>query len=186
MSFYNHEYDVLFIHVPKTAGTSMERAYFIGGGGHQTIRDFEIGEDTFTFSFVRNPWDRFVSGVVCQHKYIQATKEQFTQFVMDECSNGEFPKNGVVAMHFLPQYHFLLENYDKIGVDFVGHFENLECDWRRVCSTIVRQTVDLEHHRKVAHNPYRYYYTPESWDIIGNLYQRDVELFGYGRDYLNA
>ena len=41
MSIYNREHSVVFIHVPKTAGTSMERNYFLGSGGHKTIRDFD-------------------------------------------------------------------------------------------------------------------------------------------------
>lgn len=185
MSFHNRECDVLFIHVPKTAGTSMERACFIGGGGHETIRDYTVGENTFSFSFVRNPWDRFVSAVVCQYKYIQATKEQFNKFVLEDCTDGEFPTNGVHRIHFLPQYHFLIDVYANIGVDFVGRFENIQSDWRKVCAT-VGVKAELAHHRKVRHMPYKDYYTPESWDIIGKLYQRDVELFGYERDSLNA
>jgi hypothetical protein len=64
MTGYSEQYDVLFIHVPKTAGSSMEQSEFISGGGHQPY--WAVSEDVrqkagFSFGFVRNPYDRFVS-----------------------------------------------------------------------------------------------------------------------------
>ena len=38
MSTLNHEYRHYFVHVPKAAGTSMERMPFVGGQSHMTAR----------------------------------------------------------------------------------------------------------------------------------------------------
>lgn len=171
---------MLFIHVPRTAGTSIERAEFLGGGGHETIRDFyDVSDDVFKFSFVRNPWDRFVSALLCQDNYIEVDKDRFSQFVMEQCTEKETPKYGVYPMHFLPQWHFLLDNDDKLGVDFLGRYELLHVDWETVCS-ILNVSYKLPHYRKVVRKPFEYYYTPETRRIIGELYEQDVELFGYG------
>jgi hypothetical protein len=186
MSFYNNRYNVLFIHIPKTAGTSMERQVFLGGSGHATIRDFSnIPNGVFRFAFVRNPWDRFVSALTSHERYKDIDKEDFTYFVMYEPARNIFPADRVVRSHFLPQYHFVLDTDDKIGVDYIGRFEHLEADWAHVCETL-DVIYELDHYRKGSHQFYKNYYTPETWDIIGNLYRRDMELFGYGNDELLA
>lgn len=182
MSIYNPKHNALFIHVPKTAGTSMERAPFLGGGGHETIRDYpNVPESAFRFSFVRNPWDRLVSGFACQHAYEGAGPDRFREFVYSHCSDGEYPTEGVYTNHFLPQWHFLLDNHDNIGVDYIGRFESLDSDWRHVCD-ILNVKYELPHYRKGERGYYKDYYTADTWDIVGKLYQRDVDLFGYGKD----
>lgn len=186
VSVYSPEYNALFIHVPRTAGTSMERYCVWLDGGHETVRDYSnVPESAFKFAFVRNPWDRLVSAFTCQTIYKYAGREKFREFVYLQCRDGEYPYKDVYRNHFLPQWHFLLDNSDNIGVDYIGRFESLEEDWRHVCA-ILDVRYELPHHRKGDHEPYEKYYTSETWDIIGQLYQRDIALFGYGERVLLA
>ena len=183
MSTYYKELNLLFIHVPRTGGTSIEQALFPLAGGHETVRDFKyVPEGVFKFAFVRNPWDRFVSGYFCREKVAGFTisVDGFNRYIeYIACKYpGEFPVFGVYEDHFRPMYHFLLDDNDKIGVDFVGRFESLQKDWDYVCG-ILGVTVELEHHRKFAHPKYNQCYTLENWDYIKELYRKDIELFGY-------
>ena len=65
----NHKHKFVFIHIPKTGGTSIESIFIDNAnikdvnGKHDMVSD--IGsvflKKYFTFTFVRNPWDRMVS-----------------------------------------------------------------------------------------------------------------------------
>lgn len=185
MSFYNPGLNALFIHVPKTAGTSMKRSgRHFDGGTHGSIRGFDVPDDTFKFAFVRNPWDRLVSCLFFHKEYRGTGQKGFDNFIEKQCvpclDIGGYPHNNRPHA-FIPMHHYLLDKDGGIGVDYVGRFEILEHDWEVVCE-IMGINEPLIHARKFKHEHYESYYTPESWDVIGKIYERDIELFGYGSE----
>jgi len=68
-----HDKKILFVHIPRTGGVSVERHFdWEGGVGwkdsnlaqHLTLEEYSWSYDLnnyFKFAFVRNPWDRLVS-----------------------------------------------------------------------------------------------------------------------------
>ena len=73
MSTLNHQYRHFFVHVPKCAGTSMERMPFVGGQMHMTARQLArlAPPDYFGWGFVRNPYDRLVA---CYHAAVRRVR----------------------------------------------------------------------------------------------------------------
>ena len=223
MSYINHNIKSLFIHVPKCAGTSMERLDWNRGNHHNTIYDFYTKKDGklenrqdavdfdfasyFKWGFVRNPWDRLVSvyehvlGVWIKRSKIKdkypfnllikdmwKKKDIFkgrTNYRLKEAWNSEnYALNGRQIVHLSPQ-HLFLEIDGKIAVDFIGRFENLNSDFKYVCNKL-RQPYKLEHVNRSADQyigdiklDYSEYYTKELRDMAGDIYARDIELFGY-------
>jgi hypothetical protein len=197
----SQKYKCIFIHIPKTAGTSIEHALemhgdkdFIGikpyinqkqdydsffGGGLQHCTVSQLAkmidnfDDYFKFSFVRNPFDRAVSAVSFLGGGLKNCHKPLTKERFEEFIKKGIPNTG----HFISQYDFLSSG-ERALVDFVGKYENLERDFGFVCDKLgVNKT--LEHRMKSTHAPYWSYYSQETLEIVAEKYAKDIEHFGY-------
>lgn len=68
-------------------------------------------------------------------------------------------------------------------VDEILKFEELSERWgtlqELVKSKTGKEPGDLPHHNKTSRGDYREYYTGETRDIVGQLFQKDIEYFDY-------
>ncbi len=194
----NHKYKTIFVHIPKTAGTSMERKEFVGLPGadcHDSINKFKERvtnpDEYFKWCFSRNPYDRLVSAYVwgiTNHKeeflkdidsfedYINKI-EDFYEFGGDSLDQK---RSGV---HTIPQSVFINNNISNM--DFIGKFENLNVDFNYVCEKIEEHSSnpiinkDLPISKKTTHNHYETFYNEEIIKKVNILYKKDFELFDY-------
>lgn len=169
MSFYNHEKNYIFLHNPRTAGTSMEQQ--LGGGSHTTLpqfRKFFIEEtnlgwsDIFKFMFVRHPIERFLSAMAIKGG---VTVDEALYAVEQEL--WETPRYAV----FIPQHEMARAN----DLDFIGRFENLEDDWK-----VIQDKFDLaplEHLRK-SKRP-KPVLSAKQYDWARKVYTGDFRQFNY-------
>jgi chondroitin 4-sulfotransferase 11 len=169
----------LYMKIAKVAGTSILRNVLekeINDVIHKKDHkmEFDIWYENitkerldryFSFTFVRNPWDKIVS---LYHHF--KVKESFKQFVLDGKSKY---KRSMIA-HSLPQYHYI----EFTPLDFVGRYENLEEDWKFVANKI-GVCNKLPHINKSNHKHYTEYYDDETIEVIRNEYKKDIELLGY-------
>jgi chondroitin 4-sulfotransferase 11 len=178
--------DFVFIHIPKTAGSSIHRTLELTAE-HKTALQLRgrLGkrrwERKFKFAFVRNPWDRVVSSF-----HYAATRTKNSRFV--DLTFSQWLKLAYVDRHplyfdaphlFSPQYDWISDNDDNLIVDFVGRFENLEHDFAKVCERIGRTGLQLPHDNATKHQDYRHYYKDSEIEIIARWYKKDIEHFGY-------
>lgn len=186
----------LFIHVPKVAGSSIEKALFgtKGAVGHQTAlacreADPEAYAKGFSFAFVRNPYDRFVSAYAYlekggRNKYDHAWAQKhlmhygsFRNFVL--ALRDEKVKNEVLSwMHFIPQYRFITDEDENSMVDFIGRYERLQADFDTLKAKLGAHG-SLPHENASDRDLYQHYYDHETAQIIYDIYQKDFEMFGY-------
>lgn len=190
--------NLIFIHIPKTGGHSIDR-FFLDRGlvlkederWHETapqILDY-LGPyygECFSFSVIRNPWERMVSQWAWQsatdYKDQLATewgnkgitfeaflKSDFHWYTQKQLDNG----------HLSDQSHFI---YDSDGNSLVGEvirFEDLSAAFTRICRRCKLRHDDLQHLNRSHHDHYTKYYTDELVEIVSRMWPRDVEMLGY-------
>ena len=184
MSIFIPEHNLIFIHVPRTGGSSMERTPLLCcATSHDSIRVFrdllapETFRSAFKFGFVRNPWDRYVSAFRAGQAGIGSNDLAFE--VRDHAMPPQSPE------HFRAQWEFVCDEDGNLLVDCVGHYETLEEDWAKICRAVGCEVYPLGHERKTERKPYQEYYTAEQALALKRIYARDVMLFGYkfGEDW---
>lgn len=143
----------------------------------------EVYKDYYKFAFVRNPWDRLVSGwknkidvdkVYCKlnlDPFPHAQLRNFEQFVDYSC---ELDLN-TCDKHFRLQSRLI----DLNEVDFIGRFENFDDDFNQVLDTLKLFKTPIPHVNKSNRKPYHQYYSEQTKLKVKKIYQRDIQLFGY-------
>jgi hypothetical protein len=135
--------------------------------------------DYYKFTFVRNPWDRYISS--CFFKYASSYKfklqpEKYLRQIIEKEKYKE-------KIHFDDQSDFICDENDRLMVDFVGRYERINQDFQTICDEVginidprshVLQWVNNSQHLK-----YTEYYDQKLIDMVGELYQRDVRNFEY-------
>lgn len=179
--------EVIFIHINKTAGTSVGKALGLREKQHLTVREVRnrVGvknwEDSYTIAFVRNPWDRMVSYYRYRLKVPQKGTEKievgFKEWIVKvfqerDLRYYDFPKM------FLPQGDWLKDEFGNIELDFIGRFETIEEDFKELCKELDVK-LELPHLNKTQRTPYQEYYDKETRSIIEDNFAEDIETFGY-------
>ena len=190
---------ILFLHIPKTAGSSITASQLKldkvihpihQHGAWREIKEL-LTEDYYKIAFVRNPWDRFVSlyfyffNMKPDHfayQYDHTTVKNIQRFKTfeDFCLNfGDFDRQQPFKkFHFFNQ-NLWTHNNGECFLDFLGCFENLNSDLDRLASILNIEIKKIPHLNASAHENYKKYYNDKTMNIVANLYERDISLFNY-------
>lgn len=185
----NRNRKFVFICVAKTASTSIRR-YF----GHKKdpppeeyhmfleegLRQHPYARDYFKFAFVRNPYSRLFSIYKDFHKRHNhqwdseiKSKNTFESFILD-LENSGYSK----YIHLQPQFEYV-RFQNQIGVDFLGKYENLNEDFKKVETILGLPSKELIKIRASGNQPLRPNYTDEMKKVVQRVYAEDFERFGY-------
>ena len=138
--------------------------------------------DSFSFAFVRNPYDRLVSAYhFIKERKVDHRKNRHIFRFITEC--GDFPTfcmrlKNINHVVLDPQYKFICDG-EKIIVDFIGKYENLHEDWKSLLDKLKVPYMPLPTARKSSHKDYMSYYTEEAKQAVGEFYKKDFEILGY-------
>jgi len=187
----------IFLHIPKCAGTSMYSSRLMKQceeiihpipieGAISTIKEKRL-EKHFKFAFTRNPWDRFVSLYFYfykmdpnhfSYKFDEPTAKKVKEYKTFKDFCIDFQNLNHRKFHFFNQSQW---THDKniCFADFIGKYENLTHDWKKLESIMGLKHETLAHVNKSSHHNYKKYYDNETIEIIGKIYQRDIVNFNY-------
>jgi hypothetical protein len=197
--FLSYDPKFIFVHIPKTAGTSVSDCLRTVARGkveygclkcswdhHTTARQFKhrLGnvhyKESFTFSFVRNPWDRMYSWYT-MHYQVQKWEMDFKTWLMDFqhiMKNTHLEGEDIVPSQRRSQMDWLTDSEGNIIVDYIGKFENLNNDFRVIQEKLnIKKNLPVKNVTK--HDSYKKAYDNEMIDFVYKYSKADIEEFGY-------
>ena len=178
----------IFIHINKTAGTSIGNAIGLPIKHHQTAREViaRIGRHNwntaYRFTLVRNPWDKVVSHYEYRRKKnkteVASRSISFSEWVKKTYGPQQDPALYDNPKSFQPQVEWLKNDEGKIDIDFIGKFETINEDFNQIKAAIGLDA-DLPHLNASKRAGYQSYYDDETREIVGEWFREDIEAFGY-------
>lgn len=191
MSLINIDKKFIFIHIPKTAGKSIEQVSKTTGNKkikrHNNIdlvlKKHPEAKEYFCFTCVRNPWSRLTS--LYFYVFKQAKRK-------NQIDNLKLLNKGFE--YFLQSDYFQNEQdwFDHLSTnqiewiqsdskkcDYIIKFENIKQDW-----TIVSKNLNLPAKLPITNkskNPkdYKSMYNDTSKKLVANKFQQDIDIFKY-------
>lgn len=190
---------IVFVHVPKAAGTSINHSLYGQFMGHlpapliRKVAPVSVTKLPF-FSVVRNPWDRCVSAfhfakkgkgmgqgitaaIYRPEQYNIAEFETFDAFVHEWLATKNVDRLDPV---FRSQVHYTGQGEDEFNLDFVGRTENMKA-LEEYLSDTLQQKISFKKMNFLAIDgrDYRSYYSRETRDLVARIYAKDIAQFGY-------
>ena len=206
--FYNNEINLLFIHIPKTGGTSVEK-YFENkykieldkdslyttepkdffneiSYQHQTIKTLENNKKIFRIdyydieilSIVRNPYNRLVSDLFFKNLIKESSTVENVNDVIKEYISDAY--NTTHDNHRIPQHMFLIDENNQLRKNIkVLKNESLTDEMVNVHGYHDFNNYDQVSH--VRNKNYFSYLNYESVKLINDFYDKDFTYFGYDK-----
>jgi hypothetical protein len=185
------EYDKpLFVHIPKTAGTSILNVFKDKGLDPWDRRSVEyprghlplvilkqqniFSESVFSFAVVRNPYTRTYS---CFHQFNKSNKTNisFTEYLKNIQRNNI---SRITPLLHLPQYLYVIDDNGTIATDKIYRFENLN-----ELKSDFNLELGFDNPGKYVVELYNKDYTSEAIDLVHKIYKSDFERFGYSEKF---
>jgi len=232
---YYKNKNVVFLHIPKTGGTSVEHLLKQnygeeGYGRHYSLRIFEIKNKELNkclvFTIVRNPFERIAStfkhfliatgserdgfkysgrflrlgrvpaqpvvGAPGFSRYVQNIKKYFNKELSIESFKAiDDDGKKVLDIQHIQKFDWWIKlNDDSLYKDYKFlKFESLNLDWEIFKSNLnIKEPLPHLNKQHVWADMlcplyYMDYYDKESFEIIKEIYSKEIEMFEYASEY---
>lgn len=187
--FVSNDLKISFLNIPKNGSTSIRNSLSL-------TKRASIGsvKDSFKFAIIRNPVDRFISGLLEVSLLRDDGDPALTKSLSwyTHLKEGHYYKAvsslldtieniGFYDEHFLPQKTCLesrsINNLNEL--DYVIHFENIEHDFKELLSK-VNVKAKLVHHRRSDKKIIRILHSvvtsDEIFERLEKIYKEDFKL----------
>lgn len=198
---WNWDNNAIFLHIPKTAGTSLLNA--LGAERHPHFLTHvpaeayqrlvpELWDRAFKFTFVRDPQDRLAStffflrdGTNWPDQIRWADKKlrgmEFPEFLESLRTRFAYRQSVLSEPFFWPQSDYLRSGRGYVTLDAIYRFEELNSGAKEVSERLGRTWDSLPHDRKLQRPKSADLYDAKAARMVGRLYAKDYKMFGYAR-----
>ena len=199
---YYKEKNILFIHIPKTGGTVIEKNITLHtpqklySGKTNTLLEFPYNKKSLQhqfyttiyqfkdklkvnfdnikiFSIVRNPYDRIISDLF----HFNLIKKYFTSEQVYNTIKNNYLYRDDLDNHNEPQYKFIVdENFELVKNIKIFNTETLNKSNDELNKFLGFNIVIQENN---VNKDYSSYLNKDSISLINSFYKKDFELFNY-------
>lgn len=196
----------IFIHIPKTAGQSIEHLFLENrdlhwrqrsqlllrprqhvGEGPERLAHLTATEYISCGHIDANSFEKYYRFSIIRNPWDRLVSEYFYHKLNQHFSFEDFlrfhlplPGKSDAYRHIIPQKQFIYNN-EKLLVDFVGRFENLALDLKTIMSKVGIAYTGLPHINASARGKHSYqrHYNNYTKDWVKEYYAEDIDCFGY-------
>ena len=190
----------LFVHIPKTAGNSIQSA--LRDYSEDQLVALRKEQDGIERFGLRNPKYKIRKHSTLREYRDTLGDEQFRKVYRFTCVRN--PWDRMVSYYFTPtqspeswdreKFHGIISNAISIAdylrlnqnekdpfanVDYIMRFENLADDFRAVCNQLDISPVTLPQYNRSTREHYSKYYDDELRKFVRNRFTEEIERFGY-------
>jgi hypothetical protein len=203
---FSERFNTIFVHIPKTAGQSIERVFLdrhgLGWEQREPLllranKEPQRGPERLAHLYAREyvecghvsaaAFSRAFKFAVVRNPYDRLLSEYFYRNPRTRIGFREFVKSLSTCesertdlnRHIAPQNRFVLDHDRKIMVDAILRFESLAQDFRAVSERVFGEPISLPHRNKSDRPAGAALIDPESQRTIFKCYERDFDLFQY-------
>ena len=191
---------IIFVHVPKNGGTSLNTALYGRFMGHYSVRELqqhvpERFKRLPSFALTRNPWSRALSAYrfVCAGDQMTAGPkilnpgryqipafDSFERFILEWLPAQDLRTADFV---FRTQENFVRDRNGNMGVSFLGRLED-PAGYGTFLEETLGRKLDIPYINRTSatseHDTgYRKSYSSEMRDMVARLYADDLNLASY-------
>jgi Sulfotransferase family len=190
----------LFVHIPKTAGNSIQSA--LRDYSEDQLVALRKEQDGIERFGLRNPKYKVKKHSTLREYRDALGDEQFCNLYKFTCVRN--PWDRMISYYFTPtqspetwdrkkfseiiseavsisDYLRLDKNEDDpfANVDYIMRFENLADDFRTVCATLSISPISLPRYNRSRREHYSKYYDDELREFVRTRFAAEIERFGY-------
>lgn len=182
--------DFIYIRMHRVGGTSTAMALGVDKI-HFTAKEaincvgLSVWNSTFKFAFVRNPFAKAVSTYNHFPKndrfQMRSKPIAFDEWIKKIYGNKRDAKYYFSASFFQSQSDWLKDHQGVISLNKIVRLENIEEDFPEILEMLGIEA-PIPHVNSSKKVDYRSYYTEESYDLVRNWHQEDLDNFSYTFD----
>jgi len=200
------EHKFIFIHIPKTAGSSIRSAlseFALERNNSQLsrlLRRFNLPKNHHNYRFglhndLRKAQEKIPAELFSQYRKVAFVRNPWDQLASNyrykvfgssdkksELSNIDFESfiQKEAKRHNRLQHDYLIDRNRKLQCDFLGRFENLAEDYNKLRDFLGIDLVELPSKNiSLKKGSYQDYYNDETKEFVAQHWKKDIDVFGY-------